>query len=89
MSEFTNGPWVVFYRDDGKFGIESKRNYSVVEFSLEGPGGIPKLADANLIAAAPEMYVAIREMVQAFDVGQESDLNLAFYRTLLQKARGE
>lgn len=93
---FTPGPW---HWDSEAFG--SGLDWCLIQ----GPGGDPggsileggfvladdaeNLANAHLIAAAPELYEALHNLVEAvrFDVNKVRRLDQA--ETILAKARGE
>jgi hypothetical protein len=85
---FTPGPWHVIPR--GRMGFDVK----APEAELFGTRGMFAVrADADLAAAAPELYEALRDLTGAVDFGRESslqvypDTNPA--RNALAKARGE
>lgn len=66
MSEFTEWPWEVY----GRVVQSSSTGYVVCEIELEGPEDYnpnskeERLANARLIAAAPDMYEALRKLVK-------------------------
>ena len=58
MSKFTKGPWYVWADLNGRANVGPSPNYSVAEMwntPLEG-----QEANARLIAAAPDLYEALR-----------------------------
>jgi hypothetical protein len=93
MSEtkFTPGPWFVGYSDGS--GASDEDGYCIVRDgepvvrSADSFGilyGIEKRADAYLIAAAPDLYAALIDML---DDGDATDRESAM--RALRKARGE
>ena len=70
-SKFTPGPWIVV-RDHWDINVQCKASVSGLPFAVtpiciieqEGEYG---LFDARLIAAAPDMYEALNEMLSSFD----------------------
>lgn len=69
----TPGPWVVnheWIEHRDKLGsIETKDTIARIDFI--GPIGI-RVANANLIAAAPELLDKLKKMVQVFTAGNSS-----------------
>lgn len=88
-TKFTKGPWLKCQRGESLVGIEGK-NVSVYNCGLSGSGKSPEsVANAYLIAAAPDMYKLLEEF-KLFAVRQGWDhvlINDA--EKLLAKARGE
>jgi hypothetical protein len=75
MEKFTPGPWLVFEGcGDDRPGIDTDEGFSVVIFGdcedQVDDGGIfgrtteEAIANAHLIAAAPEMYAALKHAQQ-------------------------
>lgn len=99
MSKFTAGPWRA--DTDGYHIMKSSRAVAAV-FGVNGHGQIPAetKANAHLIAAAPEMYAALRKVLGYLDYpgnGKPPDsagaatveVCLEEVRDALAKARGE
>lgn len=84
--KFTPGPWSVikgrhFYED--RFGVEIKGD----DFSIQPQMGMTE-ANAHLIAAAPELYEALEELlIQTRQYGHKPEIKMA--EAALAKARGE
>ncbi|CAB3812158.1 hypothetical protein EUC41_08600 [Achromobacter denitrificans] len=63
-TKFTPGPWKVFDSmvDGDTYGIDGADGFAVVYYGYRATeDGIPKKADACLIAAAPTMYDFIEQ----------------------------
>ncbi len=97
MSEtkWTPGPWKVFKPDAARPGIEARRGSIVIWGAAEEEAGIEGLANAHLIAAAPDLYAAGLK-VKCFLVARFGRLNDAEARGVLNvllaalaRARGE
>ena len=86
MSEpkWTPGPWIE--EEDG-LEVRAASNYKMVAATL---GSEERLANANLIAAAPELYEAL-EIICRFSLPKGGDQIVAFAQAFkaLAKARGE
>ncbi|MHB1419526.1 MAG: hypothetical protein ACYCX4_08020 [Bacillota bacterium] len=100
MSEFTPGPWKLdkFYKANIAEGfskvIAGVHNGKVVADWPQGTNTSPQEhhSNANLIAAAPDMYEALEELFNLLEEYQPNwYLNGHYKRALaaLQKARGE
>lgn len=102
MSEFTKGPWVLRVRniDSGEFFVEARR------LSRSHPHDIEimaddvnefypvenKLADARLICASPDLYEALKYLVEdaeKYDIDLAIDESIQRAKLVLAKARGE
>lgn len=90
---FTPGPWEVF--DDGL--ILSPNGWEVASVPMYAETPVAEW-NAHLIAAAPELYEAVRLFVEEYDAGDQADgvaMMLAYNAALeagqaaLAKARGE
>ena len=89
---FTPGPW----KWDQHGGLRGKDRNAVINPTLRGDvlSGVNREADAHLIAAAPDLYAALKYLVKQVDeverstVIRGSDI-MADARTALAKARGE
>ncbi|WP_329762617.1 hypothetical protein [Stenotrophomonas maltophilia] len=76
-SKHTPGPWIVRFRADGSsyisMGDPSNGPHKAADLFLTADGGESDLADARLIAAAPELLEALilleREMVDSGNAG--------------------
>lgn len=82
MSEpkFTPGPWYV----DGTFVTNDE------DLDICSMGDVAWEANAHLIAAAPELYEALRDLIAYCDpTGDYIDDELVWARAALAKARGE
>jgi hypothetical protein len=100
MSGFTKGPWIVIERSMTDIAIGSN-DYPIAEVSFVGEVGT--LANAKLLAAAPDLYEALEAMISDFGYGHMDDANLLHElnegnetvrclikaRAALQKAKGE
>lgn len=94
-TKFTPGPWVVnpitaqvdVMRDDGPLPICLMLWPTKVRSEAETE------ANANLIAAAPEMYESLRSIVENWDFEHGDtpvyDPDIVMAREALKKARGE
>ena len=109
MTKFTKGPWVA-KRGNNFWGFECKDHGKLGNVASSAFSGFQKLhnaeevmkAKAHLIAAAPELYEALSEMVEQAigcwhnHYGHEQDPNdmpmpehIGKARAALAKARGE
>ena len=86
MSEtkFTPGPWKIGAYESGRMAVDGANGEEVT--------GYIDIEDAHLIAAAPELYEALKLLVSYGNVfahksGQASPYEMA--QTALAKARGE
>jgi hypothetical protein len=92
-SKHTPGPW---YWDDGYRASEDRKTWSLIGshgygiLSCDGeensPQGLNDHANARLIAAAPELLDALRDMVS--DHADLSEKTLSFARAAIEKATG-
>jgi len=58
-NKFTSGPWVIKFENDGDVGgIYAANGERIVE--TDSGYYPPRINDANLIAAAPELYEALK-----------------------------
>lgn len=96
-AKFTPGPWSVGRRDmgDGKLGryIDPKRGQPVARVLCDPRKAAVNDANADLLAASPEMYAALEESVWALS-GESYDPDrfekaIVTARAALAKARGE
>ena len=66
MSEHTPGPWILHDDLDFIYVIHPSRKYNVFDVAVQNPNNIATneemVANANLIAAAPELYEALQRM---------------------------
>ena len=93
MSNHTPGPWVAGRKDmasliDGYYGkwIYSDSDYiAAAVMDKEKPWG-EIMANAHLIAAAPEMLEALEKMVEAFRLLRENTDDPAVWFVPLQEA---
>lgn len=96
MSEtkFTPGPWVLI---EGQFNSEvevttdsrqenSKGKICGMDIYFDGSHGVEQPANAHLIAAAPEMYEMLRDILKNYECGSFVDEQMEL---VLAKARGE
>ena len=63
MADFTEGPWAVFLADNGNLlGVGEQETCDGITDGRFGlwRDGTEKLANAHLIAAAPDMYEALK-----------------------------
>lgn len=100
MSELkaTPGPWVARVSDGEWVVAHDRGDVLVASCGLAGVGYVTPEHDANLIAAAPELYEAARLFVEEYDA-QEGDEGVAMMlaynaalnaaKSALSKARGD
>jgi hypothetical protein len=82
---YTPGPWKHRPSMWGK-----KLRFVRIGENVNYTTGDVKAADARLIAAAPDLYEALKEIVDATDTGWEHlDATFTRARAALKKARGE
>jgi len=93
---WTNGPWQLGRCTREDEGFEGSRFVTSADAVLGvaiafGDDEANQNANANLIAAAPDMYEALRDLLAWANIGEQSrDRNLAdAARMALAKARGE
>ena len=79
-TKFTKGPWLKCSRGESLIGIEGK-NVSVYNCGLSGSGKSPEsVANAHLIAAAPDMYAEIQSDIEKLKASLDVDgLGSMFY----------
>ena len=89
MSNFTKGPWASrkvggpAFKNQVLWAIDYNENQEqVVDFVYEE-------SDANLIAAAPEMYAALRDCISVLEVLGGNGNVYKNAKATLAKARGE
>lgn len=89
MSEakFTKGPWV--NSPLGPWIIETKDEIEIADISASSL--VNATANAHLIAAAPELYEALEDVLYLFGQGDNPDepKEVSVARAALAKARGE
>lgn len=88
MSEtkFTKGPWSYHQSNASRFASIKSRDKSVFVFRCEPRN----MHDVKLIAAAPELYEALDEIVRTVVKGIPLDVyQIMKASSLLAKARGE
>ena len=68
MSKHTPGPWHYFETEDGRCRVKPlNRKYIVAECSAMEPQCEEQRSNARLMAAAPELLEALRDMVDHGD----------------------
>lgn len=71
MSKHTPAPWVVHFRTDGSsyisMGDPNKGPHKAADLFLTADGGESDLADARLIATAPDMLEALDAIANHYD----------------------
>lgn len=83
MSEFTEGPWEAReYGDHTVMAIGPVKDWIAIPQNND-----KRLANARLIAAAPEMLEALEEIVKRNEIQNWFNLDLA--RTAIAKAKGK
>lgn len=95
MSEHTKGPWGIEEDDDFGFAIiDPKNHYNEIGFCsvymdrVDKPRDVAK-ANANLIAAAPDLLEALENCYKVLKMG-EIDTALSLQcRLAIAKAKGE
>lgn len=92
-TKFTAGPWEAFNRDNYQsiFAKGYERTICVVESYSKGFGHDRDERDANahLIAAAPELYEALEDVIGLIPLEFEQSPMVSFAKAALAKARGE
>jgi hypothetical protein len=102
---FTPGPWAMACSDGAIVRGKRNRNRDKYTFLADCCSGMPEcheedVANAHLIAAAPELYVVVRDMVAEFDLDRGAHIQegggdledtplIRAARQALSKARGE
>lgn len=100
MSEakFTKGRWVAAQKHSSKVGlpvVASPHGRSIASVTFFGLGENFKshddesYANAHLIAAAPELYEALKDILGIIPPDYEESPMVAFAKAALTKARGE
>ena len=92
MSKFTPGPWSVGVANDtfeSDVGIHAD-DWIIADMcnDIREEYGIDQEANANLIAAAPELYEALENALEVMEDGHQSNAKV-MAREALAKARGE
>lgn len=72
IEKFTPAPWVSEYDDNGFFYVGADGMPSPYIAATGGEGAADE-ANAKLIAAAPDMYNAIKNYIAAVDAGEIVD----------------
>lgn len=101
MSAHTPGPWVI---DDGhsnktgKYGYFVRAHKGAIWDDGSADGGVCSMADARLIAAAPDLLEALQEVtdvldmalgIQMFGLRPDADWPAAKARAAIAKATGQ
>ena len=105
MSEtkFTKGPWAVVHLPDGTIRIDSDDVPEMAYIYEETGAESERIARANLIAAAPEMYATLQDVLGTFErqlvsedaiqdvfiCGDDEHRAMRIINDVLAKARGE
>lgn len=102
MSEYTPAPWVARKIEDQKFAIDApngdptighkKWNALAVVFGCDdnpGEGRIVAEANARLIAAAPDLLVALEDLIALAESIMHGTGELADARAAVAKALGQ
>jgi hypothetical protein len=101
-ASYTPGPWRITHEDAPNFHVtaadatlpdpwEDPWNIAIVVGSCgykDDPRTGSSLANARLIAAAPKLYEALRDILEGFDVGVTLHAHLAAARAALAEAQG-
>ena len=93
MSEFMPGPWFVETDDEGQTvvlapdGGDTPWNVALIYGSC-GYFNDTSVANARLIAAAPDLFVALTNLLEAIGGEESSDIWCADARAALAKAKG-
>ncbi len=92
-TKFTAGPWEAFNRDNYQsiFAKGYERTICVVESYSKGfgPDRDERDANAHLIAAAPELYESLKDVLGLITPEFEQSPMVSFAKAALAKARGE
>lgn len=95
---WTPGPWSVFNSGEWPGIDDGDGKVTIVRYGLDGAddGGIrgrgprESMANASLIAAAPDLYEALKEATAFYEHMEGSDNPVAEkFRAALSKARGQ
>ena len=94
MSEFTKGPWEIYYEGSGDYLVVQSESRDEVcgvsrpdaHFMHVGKGAPINEANASLIAAAPDMYELLKAWLHHF--GSTNDMS-GRTREVLAKAEGK
>lgn len=91
-TKHTPGPWKVkpFENEQGDFNIDSEYGYHIAE-TIGGLGNEEE-ANANLIAAAPDLLESLQAMVAMMDSGDEHGAGSPWHikaTAAITKATGE
>ena len=94
MNEFTPGPWVQVEKD--KLFIYKLNDLGVNQFNLKvqssnfsGADKQELLANANLIAVAPDMYEALQQALGSINTFRDMSSTIRAIEIVLAKARGK
>jgi hypothetical protein len=88
MSKHTPGPWTVWENGDDEIGVDDLYQNSVCTVEK----GETRMADASLIAAAPELLAALELLLSARDDDGAicpSGVVVAQVKAAIAKAKGE
>ena len=73
-AKHTPGPWIVYDPEmpdtEATYGIDGPDGQPVVYFGLTKNDGINLIEDARLIAAAPELLEALKELADLYDTDE-------------------
>lgn len=72
---FTPGPWRCDYDDNGFYYIFSAEEFMSPYIAATGGEGHLNEANARLIAAAPDMYEALKMLADVLNAGERPDVN--------------
>ncbi len=87
MTKFTKGDWSIRQSPlKTSFVVVPENRFQNDEFSLAICNGTDKQANAQLIAAAPDMYAMLNDILKNHECGDVIDIKIY---ELLKKARGE
>ena len=85
----TPGPWRVEVDNHGTIAVMWSHGYVVDDVACGEVGEPRSMADAHLIAAAPDMLEALEECVEAFAaLGIDATLPVLHARAAIAKSKG-
>ena len=71
MSQHTPGPWK--QHDQGRTVVQERAAFDLVIANLSEPDHGSRIANARLIAAAPEMYAILQTVAEFHDLAQQEN----------------
>lgn len=84
----THGPWRV-ENDCAWTGVHTENGDAIACLCMDTWEGVATQEDANLIAAAPDMYEALRWQCGRCELGSEGECYICPIGQAIRKANGE